>query len=65
MNDVLYIDSPYFLDFLSDNYTERVYARKVKERLMHFKVIIPQIVLGEVMSIIVRDYGDDSNDSDI
>jgi predicted nucleic acid-binding protein len=59
MNDVLYIDSPYFLDFLSDNYTERVYARKVKERLMHFKVIIPQIVLGEVMSIIVRDYGDD------
>jgi predicted nucleic acid-binding protein len=56
---VTYLDSSYFLDYLSDNHTERTSAEKLKPRLQSFKIVVPQVVLGEILTVLIRDVGYD------
>ena len=61
MSDIAYIDSVYFLGHISNDHTEKKYAERLKPRLQSLKVIIPQIVLGETLTVMIRDYGEDLN----
>lgn len=61
-----YLDSSYFADFVFDEDLDtKRYVQKLKQRIsvLHFEIIIPQTVLGEIMSKVLSSRGQKSSKS--